>query len=397
MLRVLPAVLFLALIALVAVWAPAPVESACCYFSAKDKDVLQPGQKAFITWDPKKKVETFTVQPKFEGNAADFGMVIPTPGKPELHDMPREFFRHLAVFTILEPMDVRKFKPKPRKISRRGGLDKDKGGDDKERGVKILAEGVVGSLDYKVIEATKPDGLYDWLKDNKYHYSGDTATLDFYIRKKWFFTVMKIDSKQMKPRADGTFEGNVTPTRFTFPSANLVYPLKITQISVKKQTEAILYIQAPDKMDLPGDLSYQPTFTPMWAQAMSFAEEDALTPQEADWQKHTRPLTSRLMLKTRQLRQQDVQPAALEWAKRITDDDINVLSGNRWFNRAAPPEEVKALKFLKGHVQKGQFITKIRKVFRKSEMREDLVIVRARLEGKDDDMEYYRILPTSPP
>ena len=35
-----------------------PAESACCYFAAKDKDILQPAQKAFITWDPKEKVET---------------------------------------------------------------------------------------------------------------------------------------------------------------------------------------------------------------------------------------------------------------------------------------------------------------------------------------------------
>src|SRR5947209_1758939 len=51
---------------------PSIVEGACCYFSAKDADILQPAQKAFLTWDPQRKQETFTVQPKFEGNAADF-------------------------------------------------------------------------------------------------------------------------------------------------------------------------------------------------------------------------------------------------------------------------------------------------------------------------------------
>ena len=71
---------------------------------------LQPAQKVFITWDAEEKVETFTVQPKFEGNALDFGMVIPTPGQPKLHEMPRDFFKHLAVFTILEPMDLTKSK-----------------------------------------------------------------------------------------------------------------------------------------------------------------------------------------------------------------------------------------------------------------------------------------------
>src|ERR1700736_2622460 len=88
-------------VALLAAGTP-PVESACCYFAAKDKDVLQPAQKAFLTWDPVEKVETFTVQPKFEGNAVDFGMVIPTPSRPKLHEMPRDFFKELAVFSILK-------------------------------------------------------------------------------------------------------------------------------------------------------------------------------------------------------------------------------------------------------------------------------------------------------
>src|SRR5262245_34928462 len=87
-----------------------PAESACCYFAAKDKDILQPAQKAFLTFDPDKKVESFTVQPAFEGNAVDFGMVIPTPTKPTLDAMPRDFFKHLAIFTILEPMDLAKYK-----------------------------------------------------------------------------------------------------------------------------------------------------------------------------------------------------------------------------------------------------------------------------------------------
>src|SRR4029078_1623159 len=91
---------------------PSP-DSACCYFSAKDKDILQPAQKTLITWDPVEKVETFTVQPKFEGNALDFGMVIPTPSPPKLHEMPRDFFKHLAIYTIMKKREfpVSKLQP----------------------------------------------------------------------------------------------------------------------------------------------------------------------------------------------------------------------------------------------------------------------------------------------
>ena len=46
---------------------------------------------------------------------------------------------------------------------------------------------------------------------------------------------MKIDTMQMKKNKDGTFAGEVTPTRFQFASDKLVYPLKITQISREGQ------------------------------------------------------------------------------------------------------------------------------------------------------------------
>src|SRR5262245_61273423 len=98
--------------------APSAAESACCYFSAKDKDVLQPAQKAFITFDPDERVETFTVQPKFEGNADDFGMVIPTPAKPKLDEMPRDFFKELALFTILKKREQPQSKLLPMKFKR---------------------------------------------------------------------------------------------------------------------------------------------------------------------------------------------------------------------------------------------------------------------------------------
>src|ERR1700704_376441 len=81
---------------------PASSQAACCYFSAKNADILQPAQKVFRTWDPSEKIETFTVQPKFEGNALDFGMVIPSPSQPKLHEMPRDFFKHLAIYSILK-------------------------------------------------------------------------------------------------------------------------------------------------------------------------------------------------------------------------------------------------------------------------------------------------------
>ena len=172
--------------------------AACCYFAALDKDVKQPGQRAFVTWDEREKTESFTVQPQFEGNASDFGMVIPTPSKPKLQEMPRDFFKAMAVFTILEPMDLSKYKPRPLKYKSGRKDDAVKKSSAPQPSVRVLERGVVGNLDYKILEADKASALYEWLKVNKYSYAGDQATLDYYVQKHWNFTVMKIDPRQMK-------------------------------------------------------------------------------------------------------------------------------------------------------------------------------------------------------
>src|SRR5262245_15738663 len=137
-------------------------DAACCYFSAKNADILQPAQKVFITWDPSTKTETFTVQPKFEGNALDFGMVIPTPSQPKLHEMPRDFFKHLAVYTILKrresPESKLLYQGLPRfnrAMDNFAQVQEYFNGDHgllqklRKPAVVVLEAGVVGSLDYK--------------------------------------------------------------------------------------------------------------------------------------------------------------------------------------------------------------------------------------------------------
>lgn len=453
---------------------PIPAEAACCYFAAKDKDINQPGQKAFINWNPAAKIEAFTVQPKFEGNAVDFGMVIPTPARPKLDEMPRDFFKDLAMYTILMPlpqpiytavdrmmvMKSARYRGAPSAAAGGGGM-----GMPMRQSVRVLESGVVGSLDYKIIVAEDANGLFEWLKTNKYSYGGDEATLDFYIKKKWFFTVMKIDPKQMKKAADGSYVGEVTPTRFTFASSSCIYPLKITQISVKDKTDALFYVQAPDQMDLAQEWSWMHSYRPMYLTYMLGCSADPQ--QQHELQTRTQWLGS--------MRSKDprYETTKLEWAKKLGDAEMSVLEdpqknfgqmgvgdlppGARpialedfltelkaeyqkqkvsfddytkqelarmedsyqpargkiirmdrstvgkgyiqtryvWYpNRDAPLDEIKGLTRLKGHLQKGQWLTKFRKIMRKDEMTHDLVLaeVPANLQQT-----YVRIMPTSPP
>lgn len=450
------------LAALLALVGSSAAQAACCYFSAKDADILQPAQKVFITWDPAKKMESFTVQPKFEGNALDFGMVIPTPSQPKLHEMPRDFFKHLALYTILKRPEFPQSKllviedrrNQLQALSRaRDARETEQASAPRQPAIKVLEAGVVGSLDYKIIEAGRADDLFAWLKANNYNYSGDQSTLDFYVKKNWIFTVMKIDTMQMKRRKDGTYDGEVTPTRFQFASEKLVYPLKITQISVKDKTEALFYVQAPHKVDLPGEMSYHFTWIPM-IQAAVGCTPGGLPGQCEPWLASIRNDAPAVLQRGRglgfnftpgqrpQANAKGHVPTTMEWARKITAEDIKVLRGEGAYSekipdvdegftsadlkdenrrqaifkiiqarlqkarehrpfgylvREAPEDDVRRLSELVGHVQEGLFITKFRKIFARDEMDMDLELVQSRVGNEDDNTEYERILPTSPP
>jgi len=440
------------------------INAACCYFSAKNSDILQPAQKVFITWNPEEKIETFTVQPKFEGNALDFGMVIPTPTQPKLHEMPRDFFKHLAIYTIMKkresPHSKLLFDGRNRfrlglqleSARRDAGEAKAEGQADRPK-VIVLETGIVGSLDYKIISAERADDLYQWLKENKYSYSGDEATLNHYVQKKWLFTVMKIDTMQMKRNKDGTFDGEVTPTRFQFASEKLVYPLKITQISVREKTEALFYIQAPYKVDLTGDMTYQYTWVPM-LQAATGCTPGGIKGGGEEWIKAFAGQVPPLLARANDLgfrftpgqrpqaNNKGHIPTTMEWARKLSKDDIGVLSGKSPYSetvpnvdegftaadmkdparaeairkviqarlnkaqqarpfgflvRHAPADDVRNLQQLAGHLSESLFITKFRKIFARDEMNDDLLIVPARYNGTEDSSEYEELLPVSPP
>src|SRR5262249_47415912 len=154
---------------------------------------------------------------------------IPTPARPKLDEMPRDFFKELALYTILKKREqpqsklLYRFRPEQQGYALGANFNAPTkqpaaGAPPRKPAVVVLEAGVVGSLDYKVIAADRADDLFKWLKDNKYSYSGDEGTLDFYVKKKWLFTVMKIDTMQMKKNKDGSYAGEVTPTRFQFSS-----------------------------------------------------------------------------------------------------------------------------------------------------------------------------------
>jgi hypothetical protein len=263
---------------------------------------------------------------------------------------------------------------------------------------------------------------------------------------------MKIDTMQMKRNKDGTFAGEVSPTRFQFASDKLIYPLKITQISVRERTEALFYVQTSYKVDLPGDMTYQYTWLPMLQGATGCV--GGIPGRGQEWMDLFKPQAVALLARGQQLGFRFISgqrpapnakghiPTTMEWARKLSKDDVGVLAGKAPYSetvpnvdegftqadlkdpqraqaiykviqarlaksqqerpigylvRHAPAEDVKNLQQLAGHLAEELFITKFRKIFARDEMNDDLLIVPARYNGAEDNSEYQEMLPSSPP
>src|SRR5690242_17589287 len=164
---------------------------------------------------------------------------------------------------------------------------------------------------------------------------------------------MKIDTMQMKKNKDGSYAGDVTPTRFQFTSKELIYPLKITQLSVKDRTEALFYVQTSYKVDLPGDMTYQFQWVPMIQNAQGWYAKGIfgshqLPGRADDWLKDIRGQVPDLMKKGQELgfafanrtrpqpNRQGRIATTLEWAKRLTAADIKLLKGEIAYGEKVP-------------------------------------------------------------
>ncbi len=410
-------------------------------------------QKVFLSWDPQKKTETLVIQPRIEGDARDFALIVATPAPPTVEGAPADFFHELAVFTQLA------------KRSRVHSDLKDPPEDlepvkRKLESIRLLDQGTIGTLKHQII--TTADELLKWLKENGYERDNATAILEAYIKKKWCFTCFKIDPQTLQ-KGDGRYVAELRPLRFTFATEEPVYPLYLDSIGAKDFLDVTLYVQAPYKMDLAGDLSYQYH----WAPLLWHSREDKddrtyatgfLMPGADEWFKVVDKERDALTRKARELGfgfvpRQRPRPnsrgrsgAALEWAKRLTATDIKVLRGEAPYTetvpnldegfkvadysrvdvtderrkeaifkviesrrakyireqplgylvRAAPAEDVKELQVLAPFLRDGQFVTKMRKVFGARELTDDLRIVPARLGGTADASEYTELLPASP-
>jgi hypothetical protein len=365
----------------------APAYSFGHFLPDKGRHIHLVEMRAFLTWDPKEQVQMMTMQPVLAGNANVFGWVLPMPVKPRADEMPRNFFEALAAFSLLEPMEARfpgKAEPQPYRFPPEPKI------------IELHAGGTAFMSDYWIFLPEQSLRLKDWVKDHGF----DEAQLDLllpYLKKGWFLAAFKLDALPFKRNKEGTFDaGLVAPLRLSYHTEKPYLPLELTKHSLKETAKIVLHTQAPHKLDLPGDFSFQPAWLDKWTRAMestpvekrSAAEKDWLTLANAEaphWRKALQTLADEKRLATQ-----------LRYAKRLSEDDIEVVKGKAPYTREAPPRVVKEMRNLSGHVKAGQWLLKTEATVRARDIMGAMELPEAQVKGKKDETDYSALLPASP-
>jgi len=189
--------------------------------------IFQGEQMAVIKYE--EGVEDVIFKVKYEGEADEFGWIIPVPAQPEVDTKSEEFdkiFKELATLT---------------QSSRIGWTMKGRGENSEgywsDAHVYVVEETTVGIYNVAVIQAYKSNALTNWLNQHGYFIPiGGENIINEYVNKNWYFVAAKIIPEQFEEK------GNIHPIRLTFKTSEIIYPMKITSISAKENMDVLLYI-----------------------------------------------------------------------------------------------------------------------------------------------------------
>ncbi|MBU0647987.1 DUF2330 domain-containing protein [Patescibacteria group bacterium] len=165
-------------------------------------------------------VEHLILSINFESDSEDFGWIVPVPTRPEVNEVREDIFERVSEM-------VKKTKRETKYYSMPVlGTNTDSGATSY---VEVLETKIVGDLVTEVVDTNDSQLFYSWLNSHDYEFpESRTDILDYYIDNDWFFVLSKVVPGREK-------SGDTQPIKITFESGEIVYPMKMTQISFEEK------------------------------------------------------------------------------------------------------------------------------------------------------------------
>ncbi|HEY1587116.1 MAG TPA: DUF2330 domain-containing protein [Polyangia bacterium] len=208
---------------------------ACGCFTPPDPSVpiVQAGER--IAFAMSNGTVTANIQIQYQGNASDFGWLLPLPSIPTLDLGTDELFTELLATTQPQYKLNRVYEGSCSFDPSRGGVfngptaaggQGDNGGAGGSGGGSspLVYQSSIGPYDYAVLKADTQDAMLQWLSDNRYFVpDGTTDAVGPYIHTGAYFLALKLKS--------GASSGDIQPVVVKYQSDLPMIPLVLTSVA----------------------------------------------------------------------------------------------------------------------------------------------------------------------
>jgi hypothetical protein len=181
-------------------------------------------QEAIIDRAGERTTVTYSVT--WEGDAPDFGWIIPVPGAfVELADADADRFDALRAETAplvwSEASVVSQGCSCGPTMKAGGARDAYNVADS----VTVIADGFTGTYDYVVLQADDPGAITTWLGDNGWSDGGETGVLDVYGSE----GILTIAALRLEP---GAGDGTLPPVSVAYDGGDARFPSRLGQLAM---------------------------------------------------------------------------------------------------------------------------------------------------------------------
>jgi hypothetical protein len=203
---------------------------------------------ALVHWDG--TTETISMQLAMNATTDNVALVVPTPAPATVAAADK------ATFTELEQLSA------PQIQHRRhwklgsflaAGTRNEASAPAGTRGPNVLSQVHLGPLEATTLAGGDLTGLQKWLTDNGYAIKPTVLqALDPYVRDGWAFVALRLTST-------APIVGGLDPVRLTFPSPQLVYPMRLSVAAQAPQHVTVFTLSDHRQQRTDADKSFQTT------------------------------------------------------------------------------------------------------------------------------------------
>ncbi|MGP1371697.1 MAG: DUF2330 domain-containing protein [Almyronema sp.] len=267
------------LVAALGLWFAPDAWAFCGFYVAKaDTSLYNQASQVIIARDRDRTV--LTMANDYQGEVADFAMVIPVPTvlqEDQVHVGNPAILERLDAFSaprLVEYFDPDPcqpplvYAPLPTGALQRADLAAELA-EDEALGVTVESRFSVGEYNIVILSARESEGLETWLRQNDYRLpAGASELLRPYIRQGLKFFVARVNLAEFDR---GGFQ-SLRPLQIAYESPRFMLPIRLGMVNAQAAQDLVVYLITPDgQAEL---TNYRTVNVPSDAEIPVFVKED---------------------------------------------------------------------------------------------------------------------------